>query len=284
MDRGNEFSSKNVLKDDPKIYEAYALYFVKYVEAYKKAGIDVDRILIQNEQDFNTKYPSCRLLVEQMSKFVKGYMRPLFTEKKVDTEIWAGTFRAAGEAEALKFAANSDYMEDFDGIGIQYTRAQYMHDMTLLAPNVKFMHTEGVCFNGGNTIDQAKTRLEEVAAYINSGSENFCYWNMILNESGLSGWGWKQNALINIDRETKSVTYNPDYAVMNLMSKYVQPDAVRIGAFSYQTMIVTKKGGDYFIVMQNDEDKDTLYNIYIGNELVKFAIPANSLCGVKISK
>ncbi len=282
MDRGLEFPDKNTLIDDPKIYEAYALYFLKYVEGYRAEGVDVERILIQNEQDVITKYPSCRVSVEQMSNFVSNYMRPLFDKKRVETQIWAGTFRTAGELDGIKFASSPKYQEDFDGIGIQYTRPEYIHDIVTLSPELKIMHTEGTCFNGDNSVEQAKSRFEEVANYINGGSENFAYWNMILNESGLSGWDWRQNALITIDRTTKQVTYNPDYAVMSLMSRYIKPNSKRVASFCRSTLISLSYGEGYILIMQNDSDKVLYYGCEIDDEVVDFEIPPYSLCAVEI--
>ncbi|WP_223165861.1 glycoside hydrolase family 30 protein [Lentzea indica] len=37
------------LKDDPKIYDAYARYLVKFVQAYTAAGVPIDFLSVQNE-------------------------------------------------------------------------------------------------------------------------------------------------------------------------------------------------------------------------------------------
>lgn len=282
MDNGKENEATNYLIDDEKIYKAYALYFAKYVEGYKKAGVDIERICIQNEQDLSVKYPSCRMPVEQMSKFVQEYMRPLFTEKKIKTEIWGGTFRTARELEGQKFVADPALHKDFDGIGIQYTLPKYLTELKVLNPEIKIMHTEGNCHDGGNTVNQARTRLEEIANYLNAGSENFCYWNMILNETGLSGWDWRQNALININRETKTVTYNPDYAVISLISRYIRPQSTRISSFSFATLISVERDGAYYLILQNNSENTKQYTCDIEGEFVNFELPALSLCAIEI--
>ncbi len=284
MDRGVEFPADNILKDDPKVYEAYALYFAKYVEAYQKEGINVDRIIIQNEQDVDTKYPSCRVSVEQMAKFVQEYLAPTFEKRSVDAQIWAGTFRTAGELDGVKFASNPQFMECFDGIGIQYTTADYISDIKSLAPDMPLMHTEGACFGGKNSESEAATRFAEVARYINGGSENFCYWNMILNETGKSGWDWRQNALITIDREAKSVTYNPDFAVISLMSRFIRPGSVRVAAFSRDTIIAVERQGGYNLILQNDSDKAYNIDIDIDGKIVKAQIPARSLAAIEVEQ
>ncbi len=282
IDRGSEFRDKNFLRDEPKIYEAYALYFLKYVEEYRKAGVNIDRILIQNEQDFHTKYPSCRMPVEQMSKFVKGYMRPLFDKEKVETEIWAGTFRTAGEQEALRLAASKEYREDFDGVGIQYTGGQSAFEIKYLAPEMKLMHTESVCYNGDNSWAQARRRFGEISGYINSGCENFSYWNMILNETGQSGWGWKQNSLININRDTKEVTYNPDYSVFTLMSRAIRSGDVRMAYYSRLSLIALTTSEGYTIVMQNDKKEDQKIKFMVGDESFEVVVPATSLSAIEV--
>lgn len=284
MDKGIEFPDRNGIIDKSEVYKAYAIYLSKYASSYKKNGINIDRILVQNEQDSRAKFPSCRLLCDKMSNFVEKYMRPQFKKDRVKTEIWGGTFRTAQEADGLRFAATKKYRDNFDGMGIQYTFPQYIRDIKTLAPDMKLMHTEGACFNGENSREQASTRFEEVANYLNGGCENFCYWNMILNETGKSGWDWRQNSLITIDRSTKQITYNPDYAVMKLLTCFIKPGSVRIGSFSRSSLISTEYNNSYYLVMQNNLDKPLTYNCDINGEIVIFEIPAQSLCGVEITK
>jgi glucosylceramidase len=284
MDRGEEFPDKNHLKDEPKIYEAYALYFSKYISAYSKKNIKVDRLVVQNENDANTPYPSCVMPPEQMGKFVKEYLKPQFEADKIETEIWAGTFRTHGQLDALEFAANKQYIDAFDGIGIQYTAQQYIQDLKSLVPQMKIMHTEGRCEDGKNNEGQAAKRLDEIAGYINYGVTNYCYWNMILNETTESGWDWKQNSLINIDRQNKTVQYNPDFTVMALISKYLQPGTVRIANSAPTTVITVKKDGKVFILVQNNDDTPKIYNCQLANEEpFELQLPANSLSAVELT-
>ena len=283
MDRGEEFPDQNRLKDEPEIYEAYALYFSKYISAYGKKDIKVDRLVVQNENDANTKYPSCVMSVDQMGKFVKNYLKPRFDADHINTEIWAGTFRTFGQLDAIEFAAKNEFHDAFDGIGIQYTGQQHIQDVKNLTPEMTIMHTEGRCEDGKNTVAQASKRLKEVAGYINYGVTNYCYWNMILNETTESGWDWKQNSLINIDRQNKTVSYNPDFTVFALISKYLQPGVVRIAHFSRPTIISVKKDGNIYVLIQNDEDSPKTHRIQLGNdEPFEIQLPAKSVSAVEM--
>ena len=279
MDKGIETPATNRLKDNDKIYNAYALYFSKYVQAYAKEGIKIDRLIVQNECDFSTKYPSCVMPPAQMAKFVKNFLRPQFQKDKINTEIWAGTFRSATtNVYSTEFAANPDFLNCVDGLGIQYTKSIHISDMNKLSNYKPSMHTEGVCFNGKNSTEQAFSRLEEVASYINYGVNNHCYWNMILNETSKSGWDWKQNSLIVIDRTKKTVTYNPDYAVMVLLSKFMQPGSKRVASHSRETVMSIKQDGKMHLFVANPTEKDKWYTCTESGKPVALAkVPAQSM-------
>jgi glucosylceramidase len=286
MDRGEENPSTNVLKDDPKIYQAYALYFSKYVQAYAKEGITVNRIVVQNEQDVSTKYPSCNMPPKQMGEFVINYLRPQFEKDNIPAEIWAGSFRTAKRLDGLEYVSDKEWREAVDGIGVQYMNARQVENMQAVFPEIKFLHTEGNCYGGKNSVNQAFSRFDEVASYINHGVPNFCYWNMILNETGESGWDWKQNCLINIDRENKTVTYNPDYAAMSLFSKFMQPGMKRIASASwYGGTITLADNKNVYLFIKNDSDRVKTFDIWLKDDQAKIVdIPAQSIAVVVINK
>lgn len=80
------------LKNDPNVYQAYATYFRKYVQSYASEGIPIHRLLIQNEVDVATIYPSCVMEPKQMTHFAKEYLLPELRKHQITTEVWAGTF------------------------------------------------------------------------------------------------------------------------------------------------------------------------------------------------
>ena len=285
MDRGIEFPAKNVLKDDPKIYKAYALYFSKYVAAYAKEGIKVDKIVIQNEQDINTKYPSCNMPPKQMGEFVIDYLRPQFKKDNTPAEIWAGTFRTAKNLDGLEYVANISWRDAVDGIGIQYISSMQIENMRAVYPEINFLHTEGNCHGGQNSIGQAFSRFNEVASYINHGVSNFCYWNMILNETSSSGWDWKQNSLIKIDRTNKTVTYNPDYAVMALFGQFMRPGMKRVASASwYGDTITLADDKNVYLFIKNDSDKPKTFDIWLKDDQAKVVdIPAQTISVVEVN-
>ena len=276
----------NRMKSGAKIQKAYANYFVKYVQEYAKEGVNVDRICIQNENDANTKYPSCIFPAKEMVDFANNYMAPAFKKNSIKTKIYAGTFRAADQMDLMDFV-QCENTEGIDGIGVQYTESKIINDARTLIPNMKIIHTEGHCYNGKNSAEEAKHRLNEVASYINSGSTNFTYWNMILNETTKSGWDWPQNSLINIDRKEKTIQYNPDYNAMYIISKFIQPGDVRIASVnrsnSHPIITVKSPDGKIKVLVQNTNENDGVFELAIENKSIKVNVPANAITAIVLN-
>ncbi|MEH0152496.1 hypothetical protein V6R21_01175 [Limibacter armeniacum] len=274
----------NELKNNPKVYKAYADYFVKYVRAYHENGVDIDRICIQNENDADTKYPSCIFPAKEMVSFANDYLIPAFKKNKIKAKVYAGTFRVVNQMDLMDFVAIKE-LGEIDGVGIQYTDARFISDAQTFKPDLKIFHTEGHCYNGENSVEQAAHRLEEVANYINSGSTTFTYWNMILNETTKSGWGWTQNSLININRETGEVYYNPDYNAMYIISKFIKPGDKRIASVcrgKYPMISVKSPDGTIKVLIVNGNTANDTFELVVNDKVLKVNIPANRLTAVTI--
>lgn len=276
----------NCLVETPEISRSYALYLARYIQAYAKCGITINRLCPQNETDCNTTYPSNILPPRQMEQFICDYLSPTFKKENIKTEIWAGTYRVVDRFDALQLFNSSKLRQAVQGVGVQYTAPSYLTDFRIRYPDVKMMHTECICYNGKNTVEQAISRLGEIASYINAGSQNFAYWNMILDETAKSGWGWAQNSLLNINRQTGEVTYNPDYAVMFLVSRFMRPGDVRIASVMSNkeaSIAVKSPDGICKVIMQNRTEKMQVTSVQIaGKQPHTVAIPAKSLVAVVI--
>ena len=276
----------NRIKNDPFVLEAYAKYFVKYIQAYEAAGVKVDRICIQNENDADVKYPSCVFPAKEMLAFADDYLVKAFKKNKIDAEIYAGTFRASSQLDLMDFIT-CEQVKGIAGVGIQYTQPKILADAKVAIPDLKMFHTEGHCYNGANSVEQASDRLSEVAGYINAGSTTFSYWNMILNETTESGWAWKQNSLINIDRQKGTVQYNPDYNAMYIISKFVRPGDVRIASNSrgdhHPILTVKSPDGTVKLLVQNTNAEAAMFEIMYGKKSIKVKLPSQAISAIIIN-
>lgn len=83
------------MKDDPKVYDAYALYPARFVEAYRKEGINAYAVAVQNEPKIATNYPSCLWSSAQFLAFIRDHAGQLFASQGETAEIWLATIQDA---------------------------------------------------------------------------------------------------------------------------------------------------------------------------------------------
>jgi len=282
MDKNDKHVGKDELRRDPKVYAAYAEYLARFVKAYAAEGIRVDYLCIQNEPDTHAYFPGCFMSPDQMIELARDHVRPAFVRNGLGTGLFAGTFRTVGCADHLA-VASAGALDVFDGVGFQYAKGYSIQEMQTLAPGKKLIHTEGKCHHGENSAEQARLRLAEVADYINSGVVNYCYWNLILNEESQSTWGWKQNSLVTIDRKAGTVTYNPDFNAMLLISRTLRPGDVRIGSFSRLPVITVKSpDGTIKVLVQNETGKEVVVGLDLGAHSWPVRLPPHALCAVML--
>jgi glucosylceramidase len=74
----------------PECYPHFAEYLVRFIEAYRREGIEIHAITVQNEPEFGPEaYPSCRWTAKQQRDFIRDHLGPLFEARGISTHIWA---------------------------------------------------------------------------------------------------------------------------------------------------------------------------------------------------
>ena len=72
----------------PALYDAFAGYFVKYIQAYRAAGIPIDYISLQNEPLFVPgDYPGMSLDAATATVVIRDHLLPAFAAAKISTRV-----------------------------------------------------------------------------------------------------------------------------------------------------------------------------------------------------
>ena len=258
--------------------KAYALYFKKFVEAYEKEGIKINQVHIQNEPIADQKFPSCVWSGKQMRDFIKGYIGPLFEESKMDTEIWLGTLNSPYDdygdenwqlGQYNNFASivlsDKDAKKYVSGVGYQWGGKHALLQTKIAYPEMKLIQTENECGEGKNSWEYAEYVFNLIWTYLMNGTCAYTYWNMVLEEDGVSTWGWKQNSLVTVTKDN-NVYYNPEYYLMRHFSKYIKQGAVMKGLkgdFAGNALAFENPDGSIVIELLNpfDEAQDVTFNL-----------------------
>lgn len=277
------------LRRDERAQKAYALYFKKFIEHYEKEGVRIAQVHIQNEVVADQKFPSCVWSGEQLKEFIKEYLGPLFMQESIDSEIWLGTINAP---EFLK-EPGQDY-DDYancvlsdpeayqyvSGVGYQWAGKNAIQRTVMSYPELRYYQTESECGDGNNSWQYAHYIFGLFRHYLINGANGYFYWNMVLAEGGESTWGWKQNTMISINKETKSVSYNPEYSVMRHFSRYVIPGARLIpltGAMSGNAVAFENPDNSVIITINNPSFHKRELRLAIGEKTLEFTLHENSI-------
>ena len=101
------------------------------------------------------------------------------------------------------------------GVGFQWAGKGAIASIHQRYPALKLYQTEQECGDGKNTWDAALYAWQLMQHYLNNGTSAYLYWNISLEDGGISRWGWAQNSLVVVDADRKSYRYTPEYYIMN---------------------------------------------------------------------
>lgn len=118
--------------------------------------------------------------------------------------------------------------------------------------------------------------IEDTANFANS----YFFWNLVLDESGLSRWNWRQNSLLTVDRKTETVHYNHEFYAMKHFSATVHPGARRIAIHNdpfQKAVAFLNPDGSRVLIILNDTDRELSAVLDASGMPVRLAIPAQSM-------
>jgi glucosylceramidase len=245
----------------PQNLTAYALYFVKFVEAYAALGIKIHQLHVQNEPVADQKFPSCLWTGEQLRIFIRDYLGPALRQRDtLNTTIWLGTLNTDDYDHYIYRVLSDPAARVFiEGVGLQWAGKHAIQRTHDAFPQVPITQTENECGDGLNTWDYAHNVFSLFRHYIANGATAYCYWNMVLAEGGLSTWGWKQNSLYTVDLATGKFTRRPEFHVMRHFAAHVPVGSVRrglTGSLASHAVAWETPTGQLVVVLNNPLDHD----------------------------
>jgi glucosylceramidase len=253
----------------PEYHDTWALYFCKYVDAYKKEGIDIWGLTVENEPLGNgNNWESMHYSPVEMTDFVQNHLGPaLEANGKAEVKI-LGYDQNRGD---LKEWVDVMYQDEntskyFAGTAIHWYEStyevfpealQYAHKK---APNKYLIQTEACVDSeiphwnddawywkeeatdwGWDWANEKDRYLHpkyapvyryatDIIGCLNNWVDGWVDWNMVLDRQG--GPNWFKNwctAPVIVDPEKDEIYFTPLYFTMVHFSKFLRPGAVKIG-------------------------------------------------------
>ena len=283
-DSYNDLTEANAVKSGDQFIQkkeylsAYALYLAKFVTAYHNQGINVYAIHFQNEPYTYNQWPNCSWTAHAMRDFISIYLGPKFVNDKIPAQIWFSTINNGNVAVFDTVLSQPEVRKYISGVGFQYEGRNAVAEVAKKYPELNRMQTETPCGDGTFDWKAAESTFGNIKWYVDKGVRSYMYWNMILDNTGESTWGWRQNAQVTIDKITKKVTYTPEFYIFKHLSYFVTPGSVKLetkGRY-YDVLAFVTPEGKIILVTINTSDKPTSLKIKVGSKSFDVTLPQKS--------
>ncbi len=253
----------------PEYYDTWALFFSKYIEAYREQGIDIWAFTVENEPLGNdSNWESMHFTPQEQNEFVKNHLGPRLRDDGHDVKILGFD---QNRDEELKNWVDAMFDDEeaaqyYDGTAVHWYASTFDYFPDALqyayrkAPGKHLINTEA-CIDAevphwnddkwywskeatdwGFDWAPPETRhmhpkyvpvfryARDIIGCLNNWVDGWVDWNMVLDRQG--GPNWAKNwciAPVIVDPENDEVYFTPLYYTLAHFSRFIRPGAVRIG-------------------------------------------------------
>jgi len=273
----------------PEYRDTWALYYAKYIKAYKKEGIDVWAITVQNEPAAVQVWDSCIWSAEEEGQFVRDHLGPTLHREGLEAIkilVWDHNKDIIFERvePILSDPKTAKYVW---GVGFHWYSGDNFENLDKVHrafPDKKLLFTEG-CQEGGVHLGSWKLGeryAHDIIGDLNNWTVGWIDWNMVLDEKGGPNHvGNFCDAPIIADSTTNKLHYQSSYYYLGHFSKFIRPGAVRIGCKttnkSLETTAFRNTDGRTVVVVMNRTDDAIPFELKVVDQTTKLTSPAHSI-------
>ncbi len=270
------WEGQDMFIQEPEYLAAYALYFEKYIKAYKEQGIDIFAVMPQNEFNSAQIFPSCLWRAESLRVFVGKHLGPRMKDLGVD--VMFGTVERANQLLCDTVLMDPECKKYITAVGFQWAGKGAIAGVHKTYPDMKLYQTEQECGDGKNDWKGADYSWTLLKHYFDCGTSAYMYWNISLLEGGISRWGWAQNSLVVVDPADNSYRYSYEYYLMKHISHFVKPGAHYIASpEGFEGLVFENTDGQVVVLYMERSGEDTTLELNIGGQEHKVSVVANSI-------
>ena len=285
MKTNGEMNNGGKLKEE--YFELWSEFYVKFIEEYKKAGINISAISVQNEPKAVQRWDSCVYTAEEERDFVKNYLGKKMDNIGVKVLFWDhNKERVIDRAEVM--LEDKEAEKHISGIAVHWYSGDHFEQLEMfhrLYPQKDIVFSEG-CYEyslgSADTVKIGEKYAHDMIGNFNNYCNTFCDWNLLLNEAGGPNHvGNYCDAPIMADTKENKVYIHDSYYYIGHFSKYVEHGAVRIGSSKWSPNIDTvsfkNPDGSVITIVLNSTDEDSKVNLRMKGTIVESKIEAHSI-------
>lgn len=207
----------------------YCDYYVKFLQAYRAEGIDVQALTVQNEpQCGRPGSPTCRWNPDQEAEVVGRLLPPRLKAAGLSTKIWLWDHNYDGFKDVLDMLADPDVLRNVDAVAwhpycgspemLEHVRARH--------PGLRFQQTE-VGPTDPKGVRSLAWWCDTIFGAFNHGCSSFVNWCIALDPEGFpnTSEGLYCEGLVSVDRRTGAWTPSDQYRVFRHIGPFVKRGA-----------------------------------------------------------
>jgi glucosylceramidase len=269
----------------PEYYDAFALYFVKYIQAMAAGGIVIDAVTLQNEPENPNNTPSMLMTAEEQASFVKKSLGPAFEKAGLKTKIVVFDHNCDHPEYPITVLNDADAKKYIDGSAFHLYLGQIealskVHDAH---PDKAIYFTEQWTSGKGEFGGDLQWHVKNlIVGASRNWSRNVLEWNLAADpefnpHTGDGGCTLCQGALTIAD---SVVSRNVSYYIIAHASKFVRPGSVRIDsniADGLHNVAFTDVSGKKVLIVVNDSGNDKKFAIKFNNKIADASLPAGAV-------
>ena len=250
---------------EPRYYDLYARYFVKYIQAMAVEGIAIDAITLQNEPENPKNNPSMLMTSDEQAVFVKENLGPAFEEAGIKTKIVVFDHNCDHPNYPTEVLNDGDAKKFIDGSAfhLYLGEIEALSDVHNAHPDRNIYFTEQWTWSKGKFDGDLRWHLKNlIVGATRNWSRNVLEWNLASDENynphTTDGGCTECLGALTI---SDSVTRNVSYYIIAHASKFVRPGSVRVGSNTMEGLpnvaFMTPSGKKVLIVLnEKDEVRD----------------------------
>ncbi|WP_239617764.1 glycoside hydrolase family 30 protein [Cohnella mopanensis] len=287
MKTNGEMNNGGKLK--PEYRDAWARYYVKFIEAYEAEGLPIWGLTVQNEAKAVQIWDSCIYTAEEERDFVRDHLGPALEAAdlaRVRLMVWDHNKERIYDRAKVAFN-DIEASKYIWGIGFHWYSGDHFEALSAVHdrfPDKGLVFTEG-CHEGGVQLGSWKSGeryAHDIIGNLNNWMSAWTDWNIVLDEQGGPNHvGNYCDAPIIADTQSDSLTFQSSYYYIGHFSKYIRPGAVRIASSKYtdklETIAFKNTDGTAVLVVLNRTDEELPYTVRNRDEISESVIPAHSI-------
>ncbi len=256
-------------------FDAYARYFVKYIQAMQAEGINIDAITVQNEPLHGGNNPSMVMTAADQALFIRQNLGPAFAAAGIKTKIIIYDHNADRTDYPLTVLNDAGARQYIDGsafhlYGGSIDALTAVHEAY---PSKNLYFTEQWVGGPGNLSEDLKWHVENL---IIGATRNWCRnvieWNLASDPLyDPHTEGGCDRCLGTVTLSGNNVTRNPAYYILAHAAKHVRPGSVRVSTNTLGNIpnvaFQTPEGRKVLIVVNTTPDKRNFNVKFRGNTL-----------------